>query len=144
MLFYADASFLVSLYTIDGNSAAAKAAVSGITTPFPLNDLHALEARNALELAVFRGQLTSTQAVRAWANLQEDLSAGRLTRSSPNWPVAFRYARWLARRRTSKVGTRSSDILHIACAQLETAREFYSFDSRQRKLAAALGLAVRP
>ena len=141
---YADASFLVSLYILDNNSARAKTEVASITTPLPFSDLHALEVRNAFELGVFRGHLTQANAASAWVDLQTDIRNGRLVLTTPKWPTAFRFARWLSRRQTAALGLRSIDILHVACAKTLQAREFFSFDTRQRALASAQGLLVRP
>ncbi len=55
-------------------------------------------------------------------------------------PSAFDVARRLAQKHTRRLGTRSLDILHVACAAVLGARTFYTFDERQRKLAKAEGL----
>ena len=55
---YADTSFLVSLYTPDVNSSTAAAHMKRLRAALPLTPLHELELLNALELRVFRGELT--------------------------------------------------------------------------------------
>jgi hypothetical protein len=42
------------------------------------------------------------------------------------------------------MGTRSLDILHIACAKSIRATDFISFDLRQRRLGGVVGLHVAP
>jgi predicted nucleic acid-binding protein len=46
----------------------------------------------------------------------------------------------LSEQHAAKTGTRSLDILHIASARALRMKEFATFDSRQRVLAAAAGL----
>jgi len=50
------------------------------------------------------------------------------------------YAVKLAGQHTGTVGCRSLDILHCAAAKVLAATEFISTDSRQKKLATAMGL----
>lgn len=41
-------------------------------------------------------------------------------------------------------GNRSSDVMHVSCAQLAELTVFASFDARQRKLAESVGLRLAP
>lgn len=77
-MIYADSSFPVSCCLADANTARAKARLSTLTMPLPFTPLHELEVRNALQLCVFRGKFDATIAAAVWANLQQDLQAGRL------------------------------------------------------------------
>jgi hypothetical protein len=43
-----------------------------------------------------------------------------------------------------RIGSRSADTLHVAAAMLAGTRRFLSFDKRQRELARAAGLEVKP
>jgi predicted nucleic acid-binding protein len=54
----------------------------------------------------------------------------------------FDKARQLSWRTTSKLGTRTADLLHVAAALELGADYFYSFDKQQRKLAESLRLKV--
>ena len=143
-MIYADSSFLVSCCLADANTARAKARLSTLTEPLPFTPLHELEVRNALQLCVFRGKFDGTVAAAAWANLQQDLQAGRVLRAGVDWPLAFRFAASLARRNSAALGTRSFDILHVAVARTLKASEFLTFDGRQATLAARIGLIVAP
>lgn len=140
MRVYADSSFLVSCYLVDANTPRAKAYLDGHDTPLPFTALHELEVRNALRLGVFRGVLIEEQAKAAIANLDADLRAGRLVRTTVKWPVVFRLASRLSEQHAVTTGTRSLDILHVAAAKALRLKEFASFDSRQRALGAAAGL----
>jgi predicted nucleic acid-binding protein len=106
--------------------------------------LHALEMRNAIELNVFRGRLNSVQAAQIWGNVVNDLKLAKLVPISINWPVAWRHARKDSASHGRIIGARSLDILHTACARVTGARTFFSFDEKQRKFAAAVGLNVLP
>lgn len=142
MRYYADSSFLVSCYVVDTNTSRAKSALSVVHTPLDFTDLHELEVQNALELGVFRGDLTAAQAAAARANLRKDLKNGRLVRTVVKWPEIFRAATRLSQRHSKKTGTRSLDVLHVAAARSFRAKVFLSFDARQIALAAAVGLKV--
>lgn len=61
------------------------------------------------------------------------------------WRAAINRASELSRRHTPTLGTRSLDVLHVACALELQLRHFLTFDERQRQLAAAVGLKlIRP
>lgn len=144
MSHYADSSFLVSCYVLDTNTSLAKAYLSGMSAPLTWTSLHALEVRNAFELGIFRGLLTTVDVTAAWANLDGDLKSARLVRAIVRWPAVFRRAARLSELHSATTGTRSLDILHIAAAKSVRAVEFISFDSRQRALASAVGFRVAP
>jgi predicted nucleic acid-binding protein len=144
MSHYADSSFLVSCYLLDANTPLAKAYLSGTSAPLAWTALHALEVRNAFELGVFRGLLTTADVAAAWANLESDLRSTRLVRATVKWPAAFRRAARMSERYSATTGTRSLDILHVAAAKSMRAIEFISFDGRQRSLASATGFRVAP
>lgn len=144
MSHYADSSFLASCYLLDANTSLARAYLSRASAPLPWTALHALEVRNAFELGIFRGLLTTADVAAAWANLESDLKSARLVRATVKWPSAFRRAARLSERHSAITGTRSLDILHVAAAKSLRAAEFISFDRRQRALASAIGLIVAP
>jgi len=141
---YADSSFLASCYVVDANTAQANAWLSRASAPLVFTALHALEVRNAFQLGIFRGLLSAADAAATWANLEKDLRSGRLMKTAVNWPVALRIAARLSERHSAVTGTRSLDILHVAAAKAVRATELVSFDTRQRALAAAVGLSVAP
>jgi len=144
MSHYADSSLLVSYYVNDASSARAQALVHAINGPLVFTGLDRLELRNALELGVFRQLLTPAQSRAAWNNIEQDIRAGRLFPQPLNWVPVFRVAAQLAVRHSAGIGCRSLDILHVAVARKMAATEFLGFDGRQRSLAQALGMTVRP
>ena len=138
---YADTSFLVSLYVLDGNSASASAQMKQAKLPILLTAFGELELTNAIALRLFRKELLPSKVKAARAFLAKDLVDGVL--STRPLPVGiFERAKQLAHKRTPQLGTRTLDILHVASALLLQANTFYTFDRNQKKLAAAEGLLV--
>ena len=144
MKHYADSSFLVSCYVVDANTSQARSWLTRAGVPLPFTALHALEVRNALKLGVFRGLISATEATAAWSNVEKDLRGGRLIRMAVKWPVAFRIASSWSEQHSAATGTRSLDLLHVAAAKTLRAAELLSFDTRQRTLAAKVGLTTAP
>ena len=140
---YCDTSFLVSLYTPDANSAAAATHARRTGTTLLLTPLCVLELVNALELRLYRRQLTAREVKAASAAFEEDLAAG-LYALHPVSPAVYEKARQLSRAHTRSLGSRSLDILHVAAALVARADVLYSFDATQRRLASAASLATAP
>ena len=70
---YIDTSFLVSLYTLDSNSAAAARAMGVSTGDRVLTIFGELELLNALQLRVFRKEVSAAQARSSWKDFEQDL-----------------------------------------------------------------------
>lgn len=143
MIAYAATSFLVSLYGSDPHTAAAIAEVRRNKPVFVVTPLTELEFTNALELRVFHREFSAREARAVLGEFMQDLRGG-VIRIEGLPTELFVLARRLSRAHTVKAGTRSLDILHVASAVLLRPDVFYSFDERQRRLAAAAGLVVRP
>ncbi|MBM3841259.1 MAG: type II toxin-antitoxin system VapC family toxin [Verrucomicrobia bacterium] len=144
MILYADTSLLVSYYVSDANSVRAQTLLHATTDPLIFTGLHRLELRNALALGVFRQILTPAQAYAAWSNITQDIRSRRLFPQPVNWAPVFRTAAQWAARHSGGIGCRTLDILHVATAWKLQAREFLSFDGRQRTLAQQLRFTVKP
>lgn len=100
-----------------------------------------LEAFNALQLRVFRKEISPAQAEASWNNLADDIANGIFgMKALPD--QAFERAQQLSRKNTARLGTRSADLLHVAVALELGAECLYSFDRQQRKLAQALRLKL--
>jgi predicted nucleic acid-binding protein len=63
-----------------------------------------------------------------------------LWREAPLPENAFELCTELARRHGAKLGMRTLDTLHVACALELKAERFWTFDERQGKLAKAQGM----
>jgi predicted nucleic acid-binding protein len=138
---YADSSFLVSLYLTDVHSIEARGRARGgsqlILTPF-----HLAEWTHAIGQHQFRGSLTAKNAQELNEQFTADRSVG-LWREAALPDRAFDLCADLARRHASKIGMRTLDTLHVACALELKAEEFWTFDERQAKLAKAQGMRTR-
>lgn len=141
---YADSSFLISLHSDDANAGAARRFMARHPERLPFNPLHRLEVFNGLRLAVFRGEMKREDRVAALRQVEEDLADGVLVHQAMPWTDALRKAETLSVAYAERLGCRSADTLHVAAAMLAGAKRFLSFDSRQRTLAKAAGLEVKP
>lgn len=140
----ADTSFLLSYYGEDGNSERARRLRAATTQPLRIHALNDFEFVNALRLLVFRKKI-SAQRMAAWLEgFEADKNAGILFPTEIDANAAVRRAEILSVARTETGGNRSYDILQVAAALVLGATEIWSFDGRQRALAAAEGLKVGP
>lgn len=138
---YVDTSFLISLYSLDANSAPAARTMRTSTGEHLVSTLCELEVANALQLRVFRKEVSPAQARSSAAAFEKDLRDG-IFQLQPLTEQAFEKARQLSLENTARLGTRTADLLHVAAAlDLRTDR-LYTFDQQQRKLAQALRLKL--
>jgi len=128
----------------DANTSRAVQLARSLSQPLVYSALHRLEIRNAFSLAIFRGHQTQMQAAAAWRNLEADLRARILVPTSIRWSAALRRAAAIAEGETPSIGSRSFDILHVACAEQAHTNQFLTFDRRQHDLAIRVGLVVGP
>ncbi len=135
---YLDTGCFVKLYYPEPDSAKVVALIQG--KPLCYTPLHELEFVNALHLKVFVKSATAAQVTAARALVEADLKAGVLVSPGGEWEDIFAEAVRLAERHTGTIGCRSLDILHCAAGKALSASEFITTDSRQKKLAAAMGL----
>lgn len=141
---YADSSFLISLTVEDGNTEDARRFMTRHPGPLPFNPLHRLEVRNGLRLRVHRDEIDTVRRAAALRQIEEDLEDGVLVHQAIPWTEAMRKAEQLSADHAERIGSRTADTLHVAAALLAGARQFLSFDKRQRDLAKAGGLDVKP
>ena len=141
---YADSSFLVSLYRADASHEAARDEMAQATDPLPFTPLHRIELRNALRNAHSFGQISDKELRLALRQIEDDLREGLLVHVSINWTDVCHRGDKLSEKYAAKEGQRTIDLLHVALAIESGAKTFLSFDNRQRKLAKAIGLTVRP
>jgi predicted nucleic acid-binding protein len=113
---------------------------SRISGPLAVTHHGRTEIINAICRAVFLGHLTEDAASEALGDLASDFAEGRLQQAEILWRAALNRAAELGQRHTPKLGTRSLDVLHVACALELNSRYFLTFDQRQRMLASAVGL----
>ncbi len=104
-----------------------------------LTELHRCELAHSLQQQVFRAQASPTDTKVAFLDFEHDCRAG-LWRLADLPPSTFDTCISLAHRFTAKLGCRTLDALHVAAALELGAEEFWTFDERQKQLAAAVGL----
>jgi predicted nucleic acid-binding protein len=141
---YADSSFLVSLLRVDSNHEAAMRYMAQCGETLAFNPLHRVELRNALRNAQAFGQITENERRLAFRRIEQDLRAGLLIYTRVSWTDVFRLADDLSDKHSGKQGQRTIDLLHVALALECGAKTFLSFDRRQRSLAKAANLMVKP
>ena len=141
---YPDSSFLVSLHRADALHEAALAFMEKAKLHLAFTPLHRIEVQNALRNATACGVMSAADCRQAFRQIDEDLRDGLLMHTPVNWPDVFRRADELSEKHAATEGQRTIDLLHVAIALENGAKFFLSFDQRQRKLAKAAGLKVKP
>ncbi|MGD1085872.1 MAG: type II toxin-antitoxin system VapC family toxin [Verrucomicrobiota bacterium] len=150
MIAFPDTSFLCALYRRQHNSPEAAAYFKALPEALHLSGLLLYEFRQSLRFQVWLHGRDKTKGHpqsdcdRALADLHSDLNTGALVMTSADWPEVHLLAETLSKRHTIAGGYRSLDILHVATALHLGAREFLTFDSNQRNLAAAEKLKLKP
>jgi predicted nucleic acid-binding protein len=138
---YLDSSFLVSLYSTDANSDLAIETMDSAGGEVVVSAFAELEMVNALELRVFRKEISSAEAAASLAIFKKNAGSGAFQfRALPEG--IFERGLKLARQTTARLGTRTADLFHVAAALEMAADYLYSFDRQQRKLARAVGLKL--
>lgn len=138
MTIYADSSFFVSVYIEDVHSRTAENLLNSGErlwfTPF-----HYAEYAHAVAQQVFHRNLTLAGAQQAYDEMEKDRALGLwIAVQIPE--NAFERCAELGRHYGPKLGVRTLDSLHVACALELKAERFWTFDERQAKLAKAQGM----
>ena len=147
---FPDTSFLCALYVPLEHSHIATSWMARQTSPLGISPLALYEFRASARLQTFRWQNDHTQgfppavAKAALAKLNANMEAGALTLVSVDFADILDRAERLSAQHCASGGHRSMDVLHVATALHLRAKRFLTFDSRQRKLAQAAGLATGP
>jgi predicted nucleic acid-binding protein len=150
MIAFPDTSFLCAFYRRQDNSPQAAAHFKAMPEALPVSGLLLYEFRQSVRFQVWLHARDKAKGYpqaecdRALADLQTDLDTGALAVAAADWPDVHRLAETISKRHTIAGGHRSLDILHVATALHLGAREFLTFDTNQRKLAAAEKLKVKP
>lgn len=138
MTVYADSSFILSLYVYEVHSAESRRRMASSPILW-FTPLHRAEWAHAMGQHVFQGKMSAAQAQEVDRHLEKDRAAGLwLEAEIPT--DAFELCADLARRHGQRLGMRTLDTLHVACALQLRVEQFWTFDERQAKLAKAVGL----
>jgi len=85
-----------------------------------------------------------SQRSAAFDDVESDLEDGILVHAALPWTDSLREAERIGAAHTEILGTRSTDVLHVAAAVVLKASDFLTFNLRQAKLAKTAGLKVWP
>lgn len=150
MIAFPDTSFLCAIYRRQDNSSQAAAHFKAMKEPLHLSSLLLYEFRQSVRFQVWLNARDKTRgypqadADQALADLQSDLDTGAVVLVAAEWADVHSRAEMLSKLHTAAGGHRSLDVLHVATALHLEAAQFLTFDTNQRKLAAAVGLKVKP
>ena len=106
-----------------------------------LTPLHVAEWTHAVSQHVFRKEISVREAGQAQDELERDRADGLWLEADLPESV-WETCTDLARKHGPKLGLRTLDSLHVASALELGAKAFWTFDERQAKLAAAVGLST--
>jgi predicted nucleic acid-binding protein len=144
-LIFADTSFLVSLYLPnDRFTPLARTVAAGFRSAVAYPLLTEVELTNTVWRAVGQKHISKELASDLLRDVNRDLVDGFLLQTGLDPVAHYRRAMDLSQRYASQYLTMALDVLHVAAACLLETPSFASFDSRQRKLAARVGLKLLP
>jgi predicted nucleic acid-binding protein len=139
---YADPSALLKLYVHQPESARMNAWRRRVRGALALTHHGRVEIINGICLAAFRGYITVEAMNDALASIEEDLEQARYIQADLLWRATLKRAADVSRKHTPTIGCRSLDVLHVASALELDMKSFLTFDSRQQKLAQAVGMKL--
>lgn len=137
---YFDTSALRPLFIHEERSARVSRYVRRHRTVIRITRFGYAELINSMACAVFREDISRAQFAAAIADLDADLKAQRIAIVDLLWRAAMDRATQLSRKRTSDLGSRMLDVLHVASALELGAKNMISYDERQIELANTAGL----
>lgn len=150
MSVFIDTSMLCARYREQDNSEEANKLFSSLKEPIWLSSFVIFEFRQAIRLQLFQYTHNHTQGCsKSIANdlllkLEEEIRQGILSIISINWNDVHSLSERLSAKYTSAEGHRIVDVMHVATALHCKADIFLTLDAKQRKLAQAVGLKIKP
>ena len=148
MIAYPDTSFLCSVYRKQVHTPHALAYKEAMTEPLHFTNLLEFEFIQAIRLQVWlhaadrRKGYSEREADQMIEDWERDVATGLNVLVPCDMDAVLRLARVFSLRRTAAGGHRTLDVLHVATAVHLGAKEFLTFDARQRELATRAGLRV--
>ena len=133
-MLYLDTSAFLKLYIREAGSEQVQSMVVSQFEPLPVWEILEMELCNALNLKVFRGELKMSESAVQYSLFRQRQAKGFY------FVPELRRAQLMADFRllselTPRLGCRTMDILHVACAMQLKPDVFLTFDHRQRELA---------
>lgn len=142
MLTYFDTSVLIKSYVMEPRSEEAIEIINQAGNGFPISHVTALEMSNALQLKVFRNEISDKSASRYQKAFESDIESGYMYYPPHAIESIFQRAQKLSANFTKSTGSRCLDIVHVAAALEFGCDTFITFDQKQKKLAAMAGLQI--
>ena len=139
---YVDTSVLVKLYIKEAYSRKASDWIKANNEAISKTIFHELEFTNAIQLKLFRKEMSEKQADLILGRFNEHEKQGIFYTPPINWPDVFNHSLELSNSHTKSVGSRSLDIIHVASALSMGADRFFTFDTQQSQLALAAGIQI--
>lgn len=139
---YFDSGLLLKLYVSEPRDKEAEQLFYSSPTPPPFTPLHGLEMRSAVRQKLGHGEIDLAESERILKTLDGDLAAGVFFQPNLFWHDVFLHAERFSAAHGSSTLCRSLDTLHVALAVVLEVTEFCTFDARQARMAAAVGLTV--
>jgi predicted nucleic acid-binding protein len=141
-MLYLDTSAFLKLFVREAGSEQVQSLVVAQSEPLPVWEILEMELHNALQLKVFRGELDDVDAEHQYVLFQRRKAKGLYFVPEIRRAELMDDFRRLSALKP-RLGGRTMDILHVACACQLGPKLFISFDHRQRKLAEAAGIPVQ-
>jgi predicted nucleic acid-binding protein len=139
---YVDTSVLVTLYIKETYSRKASDWIRANNEAIPKTIFHELEFTNAIQLKLFRKEISDKQARTVLHRFNGHEKEGIFFAPPINWPTVFGNCIDLLSQYTHSTGSRSLDIIHVASALAMGADQFFTFDAKQSRLASSAGLSI--
>ena len=142
-MLYLDTSAFLKLYIREAGSEQVQSMVVSQFEPLPVWEILEMELCNALNLKVFRGELKMSESAVQYSLFRQRQAKGFY------FVPELRRAQLMADFRllselTPRLGCRTMDILHVACAMQLKPDVFLTFDHRPRELAQTTGAFAVP
>lgn len=141
-MLYVDTGIIVKLYIREEHSSEVSKKIVENNEAIPLTGLHDLEFTNAINLKLFRKEMTKGEADHILSIFREHEEKGVYYRPQLSWAETLGCAVELSRNHTRNTGARSLDILHVASALSINADRFFTVDTRQSRLASLVRLQI--
>lgn len=147
---FAETSCLFAFYFPRAVSEQAVLKIQSLQGSAHISSLVRYEFQQAVWFEVWRRAngnlhgLNPTDAQTELAAFDLDLEQGVWDIARPDWESVIVRAQCLTLSHTPRYGMRALDILHVATAQQLAVTELLSFDTNQRRIALAEGVAVSP
>lgn len=141
---YVDSALFVKSYIYEIDSPETITLLESLEAPHYLSPLHELEILNAIRLKRFRGEITKVQEKAAAKAFRDDLESGFFESITVDLSNIFIQAERLSASYSATLECRSLDFWYVAAAAELKCKAFASYDHRQRKVAAKLGMRVLP